>query len=325
MLAPMLAGRRVLASVRPNASTPDRKRVAPPGIAMRLSLLLLPTLLAIGEAFAGQLSVQQARFAVLGSDASQLRLEPISLSAANKPKPVHLGPADTLKLSFTVVAKDQDPDVEPKGVQPHQTFLRFFDKQSGEEGILPVRVAQSGKAKFELNMARPPSALPPTPLRGNETAPLSVSLLLGSFQHSPYSLELFDLYLPPSQPAPEHPDEKKFHPQPEIHHTFRPEQKVPSAFVSGVAALAVAAGPWAVLLALLSHVPLSTPHLLSPSILPFTVSLTAMEALLFYYWVDLKLGQVLAYGAAVGLVTIITGKKALEKRGEWRLQGNQKK
>lgn len=101
-------------------------------------------------------------------------------------------------------------------------------------------------------MARPPSALPPTPLQGNETAPLSVSLLLGSFEHSPYSLELFDLYLPPSQPAPEHPDEKTFHPQPEIYHTFRPEQKVPSKFVSGLAAIIVAGGPWVVLLGLVS-------------------------------------------------------------------------
>ncbi|EKM58117.1 uncharacterized protein PHACADRAFT_252164 [Phanerochaete carnosa HHB-10118-sp] len=288
---------------------------------MKLSLLVLSSLLAARETLAGQLSLQQARFSVLGGDVSPLRQEPISLSPANEPDPVRLGPSDTLKLAFTVVTKEQDSDAEPKGVQPHQTFVRFFDKQSGEEGIVPVRVAQSGKAKFELSMARPPSSLPPTPLQGNETAPLTVSLLMGSFDHSPYSLQLFDLYLPPSQPAPEHPDEKTFHPQPEIQHTFRPEQKLPSKFVSGLAALVVVGGPWVVLLGLLSQVPLSTPHLLSPSILPFTVSLTALEALLFYYWADLKLGQVLAYGAAVGLVTVISGKTALEKRGEWRLQG----
>lgn len=41
-----------------------------------------------------------------------------------------------------------------------------------------------------------------------------------------------------------------------------------------------------------------------------------MEALLFWYWVDLKLGQVLAYGAVVGLITTVTGKKALEARGK---------
>lgn len=108
------------------------------------------------------------------------------------------------------------------------------------------------------NLARPPAALPPTPLQGNETTPLTVSLLLGSFEHSPYSLELFDLYLPPSQPAPEHPDEKTFHPQPEIQHTFRPEQKVPSKFVSGLAALLVGAGPWMLLLGLVCFSTLTT-------------------------------------------------------------------
>ena len=36
------------------------------------------------------------------------------------------------------------------GVQPHQAFLRFYDSISGEDGIQPVRVMTSGKAKFEL-------------------------------------------------------------------------------------------------------------------------------------------------------------------------------
>lgn len=53
-----------------------------------------------------------------------------------------------------------------------------------------------------------------------------------------------------------------------------------------------------------------------PTTLSFIASLTAMEGLLFWYWVDLKLGQVLAYGAVVGLITTITGKKALEARGK---------
>jgi oligosaccharyltransferase complex subunit delta (ribophorin II) len=55
------------------------------------------------------------------------------------------------------------------------------------------------------------------------------------------------------------------------------------------------------------------------------LSLTAFEALLFWYWVDLKLGQVLAYGAIAGLVTAIAGKQALEKRGVWRVQGAPRK
>lgn len=56
-----------------------------------------------------------------------------------------LGGRDTLKLTFQVVEKE-----DGKGVQPHQTFLRFYDEVTGEEGIQPIRVASNGKAKFDL-------------------------------------------------------------------------------------------------------------------------------------------------------------------------------
>ena len=56
-----------------------------------------------------------------------------------------MGASDTLKLTFQVTEQTTDNDV-----QPHQTFLRFFDSTTGEEGIQPVKVTPSGKAKFEL-------------------------------------------------------------------------------------------------------------------------------------------------------------------------------
>lgn len=58
--------------------------------------------------------------------------------------PLQLGPTDKLKLTFQIV------DEDGKGVQPHQTFLRFYDEATGEEGIQPVKVTPGGKAKFEL-------------------------------------------------------------------------------------------------------------------------------------------------------------------------------
>lgn len=76
------------------------------------------------------------------------------LSAVVRPTPLTLGPKDTLKLTFQIVEKE-----EGKGVHPHQTFLRFYDAKSGEEGIQPVRVTASGKAKFELVSPISPSQL----------------------------------------------------------------------------------------------------------------------------------------------------------------------
>jgi oligosaccharyltransferase complex subunit delta (ribophorin II) len=56
-----------------------------------------------------------------------------------------LAAKDILKFTFQVVEKDNG-----KGIQPHQTFLRFYDEKSGEEGIQPIRVTPGGKARFEL-------------------------------------------------------------------------------------------------------------------------------------------------------------------------------
>ena len=55
-----------------------------------------------------------------------------------------LGASDVLKLTFQIV------DEDGKGVQPHQTFLRFYDPVTHEEGVQPVKVTSGGKAKFEL-------------------------------------------------------------------------------------------------------------------------------------------------------------------------------
>lgn len=175
-------------------------------------------------------------------------------------------------------------------------------------------------------MSKPPLYLPPT-----TDEPLKVSLIIGSPDYDPLSVRLFDLVLPRSKPAPVHPDEVKFHPQPELFHTFRPDQKVPPKFISLVFTGVVLA-PWVVLLGLVRHISFPTiylrrqltvlsfqwsqvfpslAHLFSPSIFPFVLSLGAFETLLFTYWVKLKLGDVLLYGAVLGVVTIFTGRQAL--------------
>lgn len=69
----------------------------------------------------------------------------LRISSVQRPSPLTLGPSDTLKLTFQIIEKE-----EGKGVHPHQTFLRFYDEVTGEEGIQPIRVTANGKAKFEL-------------------------------------------------------------------------------------------------------------------------------------------------------------------------------
>ena len=182
-------------------------------------------------------------------------------------------------------------------------------------------------------MARPPLSIPPT-----STAPLKVTLLLGSYLHSPLKIELFDLYVPASHPPIPHPDEASFHPLPAIEHTFRPEQRLPPKPISAAFA-ALVLSPWVVLFGLVrqsickilspptkhtivvqwAQISPRVPRLFSPSILPFTLTLGAFEGLLIWYWIALKLGQVLLYGSILGVITIFTGRHALASIGDRRV------
>jgi oligosaccharyltransferase complex subunit delta (ribophorin II) len=68
----------------------------------------------------------------------------ISLGSTPQP-PLNVRSTDTLRVTFTVTDKSSG-----KGVQPHQTFIRFYDPATKEEGIQPIRVSPAGKAKFDL-------------------------------------------------------------------------------------------------------------------------------------------------------------------------------
>lgn len=67
---------------------------------------------------------------------------------------------------------------------------------------------------------------------------------------------------------------------------------------------------------------LRVPHLFSPRVLPFTALLGAFEVLLFWYWVELKLGQVLLYGGILAIPTVFAGRTALVTTGKWRTAGH---
>ncbi|KAF5356930.1 hypothetical protein D9756_006502 [Leucocoprinus leucothites] len=274
-----------------------------------MQALIASLLLLAASVHAKILTLQSPRVVVLGEKGLQLRSEPLSL-AHKISTPITLNTTDSLKLTFQVLDKSSS-----EGIQPHQTFLRFYDATTSEEGIQPIRVTSGGKARFELNMAKPPLSFPPTV----EGVPLQVTLYLGKPDYTPVAVELFDLYVPASLPPSVHPEEADFHPLPVIKHTFAPAQKLPSKFVSTLFSGLVLA-PWALLLGLWSQVSPRLTHAFSPSILPFIASLGAYEVLIFYYWVNLRLGQVLLYGGILAIVTLFTGKHALRSVARRRVK-----
>ncbi|KAH7096639.1 Dolichyl-diphosphooligosaccharide--protein glycosyltransferase subunit Swp1 [Auriculariales sp. MPI-PUGE-AT-0066] len=260
------------------------------------------------------LSISNARFTITTEGSQEpVRSGPLSLAHPITP-PLNLTSQDTLKLSFSVFVRPDESDGAIESVVPHQTFLRFYDPESGEEGIQPVRVKPGGKAKFDLVVAKPPTSIPATPAGG----PLQVTLILGSFKYTSAAYKLFELYLPKTQPTSEHAEASLYRHRPPIHHTFRAEPSTPPSIISLVFAISLIV-PWAVLFGLLSRIPHSLPHLFSPKILPFVALLAACEGLLFVYWVSLRLPDVLLYGSILAVPTLITGKRALGALVQWRL------
>ncbi|KAJ7786113.1 oligosaccharyl transferase delta subunit [Mycena metata] len=273
---------------------------------MLFSLLLLTA----ATAQASVLTLNAPRVTTYNANGEGIRTELLKLT--EKPRvPLAVGPTESLKVTFQVVEEGSDPI---KGVQPLQTFLRFYDPETDEEGIQPLRTTPAGKSKFELNMAKPPMSIPPT----TNSSVLQVTLIVGAPNHSPLKIDLFDLTLPESHPPTQHPDEASFHLLPTIEHTFRAPQKLPPRPISALFA-GLTLAPWAILIGLWSQVFPGAPHLFSPSIFPFTATLGAFEVLLVWYWVELKLGQVLLYGGILGVATLFTGKTALASIGARRV------
>ncbi|KAJ7071212.1 oligosaccharyl transferase delta subunit [Mycena amicta] len=276
---------------------------------MRLLLLFV----AAATARAAVLSLYAPRVTTFDSTGVGIRTEKYQLATRLK-IPLILGPTDSLKLTFMVVKEDTTDGVQPEGIQP-------------------LRVTPAGKSKFELNMAKPPASIPPT-----TTDPLEVTIIIGHPDHSPLSLHLFDLILTRvgvRRAAPR----RTLVPPPSHYpsHFQRPAQDpacVP--FLPSLQLLLPLPGwfflRWYVALHVVLHVVLSVadetqwsqvfpgvPHLFSPRILPFIATLGAFEVLLVYYWIDLRLGQVLLYGGALGVVTLFTGNTALSAIGARRV------
>ncbi|KAG8985288.1 hypothetical protein FRB90_004832, partial [Tulasnella sp. 427] len=204
---------------------------------MKPSATLYPILLALASVCSAKLSFKTGSVVVNGKDGSPS--QSLKFGPSQGTQPLRVAQDETLKLQFTVF-----DDEEKREVQPHQTFLRFYDKKTEEEGIVPIKVGRDGKARFSLNLRKPPVGLPPTSFE-----PLHVSLILGSFKYEGAVYDLFDLTLPPSGTTPPHPEESTFHVQPEIAHTFRPDQKLPPKAISLVFA-GLVLSPWALLLGL---------------------------------------------------------------------------
>jgi oligosaccharyltransferase complex subunit delta (ribophorin II) len=223
--------------------------------------------------------------------------------------------------------------------RPHQAFLTLTDPTSGLEESFVLSVKESGKAKVDLvgiashcapgcaNIQQTQKDLPHQFLTSSK--PIPASIVIGAFGSStPYKQKVFDLTVsrdanvPLAIPEPP----LRYIAESEIHHIFRDDPKSPPKIITIVFAAAVAAAlpillaVWATLGANVSH--LSKALGAAPvSHALFYGSIIAMEGVFFMYYTSWNLFQTLPAAGAVGVVTFLSGSRALSEVQERRLAG----
>ncbi|KAF7554114.1 hypothetical protein G7046_g6909 [Stylonectria norvegica] len=230
-------------------------------------------------------------------------------------KTLSFGHADTIKVSLTT--KDGS-----KAKRPHQAFL-VVKESSGLEAPYPLTLKESGKGTVEFTHKDLPAQLLLS------KTPLQASLILGSFGSSKGSVSpLFeiDVQLDTNAPAPGYEAPLRYGKVPEIHHTFRADPKSPPKIISLVFALAVlAAVPalflgWLALGANVNH--LQKAFGTAPiSHAVFFGSILAIEGTFFLYYTTWNLFQTVPVVTVLGVISFLSGNKALAEVQSRRLAG----
>ncbi|EFR05378.1 hypothetical protein MGYG_08389 [Nannizzia gypsea CBS 118893] len=282
--------------------------------ALQLGLLALavPGLCASsGWGFAdGTLSVHQKGAGIGGAQKQKLSQDKPLTTA------ITLNDASTLKLLLTL----QEDNTAAK---PHQAFLTLKEIDSGLDISYPLSVKANGKAIVELNH----KDLPVQFLAAK--APVEASLLIASFgSSSGYYKPAFKISLEHNTNTPL-PSSKalRYGKLEEIHHTFREDPRSPPVIVSLFFVLAVLATlpllvvSWLYLGANANHLSVALKSAPLPHIV-FVGSIIGLELTFFMYYTSWNLFQTLPVAASIGVVSVISGSRALGEVQQRRLAGH---
>ncbi|KAK5943017.1 hypothetical protein PMZ80_004022 [Knufia obscura] len=231
-------------------------------------------------------------------------------------KEFDLGPNDSLKVILTTQ--------EGKSAKrPHQAFLLLKDSSSNLDVSYPLSVKESGKAKVDLTQKELPTQF----LKSQSK--VSASLVIASFGSSTgYNSEAFSLNVISDKGVSASTAEKplRYGKLPEIHHIFRADQKSPNVLIStiftlgAIAALPILLGAWLFLGGNINHFSKAMSDAPIAHAL-FVGSIIGLEGILFMYYSVWNLFQALPALVAVGLITFVSGSRALTEVQDRRLAG----
>ncbi|KAH8669467.1 Oligosaccharyltransferase subunit Ribophorin II-domain-containing protein [Tricladium varicosporioides] len=231
-------------------------------------------------------------------------------------KPVEFGAQDTLKIIITATENG-------KTKRPHQAFLLLRDQDTGLETTFPFTMKDTGKGKVDFQQKDLPIQL----LKSSQ--PLRATLLLGSFGTAQaFSNHVFnlDVKLDQNVPLPQYEKPLRYGKLAEIHHIFKADPKSPPVVISLFFVLAVLAtvpilfGAWAYLGANINHLSKATAAAPISHGLFFS-SIICMEGVFFLYYYKWTLFKMLPVAGVIGLVSFLSGSKALSEVQSRRLAG----
>ncbi|KAG0369681.1 Dolichyl-diphosphooligosaccharide--protein glycosyltransferase subunit Swp1 [Gamsiella multidivaricata] len=276
------------------------------------SLLLVTLLASLSTVFAESWKLNDINLQLISKDGSKKADH--KLDYPNVVDNLSAEPTDSLKFSFKV----------ENSARPHQAMVLFQSQDEFQDEILvAASVKSSGKGRLSLNFAKA------DPKFKYGTRKYSMTFLVGGLKvDEPFKYELGQIEIkgPATNPL-SRPSHVEYKAQPEIHHQFRPDQKLINIAISGAFTLLVLT-PFAVLFSLWSKLDIKFEPLKSLVSKPldlvaavtFFGSLAGIEYVFYSYWTHVTLFPVLQYLGVLSLVAIFSGRSVLSTVQTRRLQ-----
>ncbi|KAF9437755.1 hypothetical protein BGZ76_011285 [Entomortierella beljakovae] len=266
------------------------------------SLLLVGLLASLSTAIAASWNIGDFNLQVISRDGAK-KADQI-LEYPKVAGDLSAGPSDSLKFSFKIQNKER----------PHQAMVLFQSQDEYQDQIMvtaPVKV--SGKGRFELDFTKSDRKFRYGTRKYDMTFLVGGPKIAEPFRYNLGQIEVQGPSNPTTRPV-----RVEYHSQPEIHHQFRPDQKLINTAISGTFTLLVLS-PFLVLFFLWSKLGINFAPLKSLaqspleliSALVFFGSLVGIEYVFYSYWTHVTLFPVLQYLGGLTLVAAISGRSVL--------------
>ncbi|KAG0200320.1 hypothetical protein BGX28_006579 [Mortierella sp. GBA30] len=276
------------------------------------SLVALALLASLSTVLAESWKVNDINLSLISKDGG--KKEERTLEYPHAAKDITAESTDSLKFSFKIENKER----------PHQAMILFKSQDDYQDEVMvAASVKSSGKGRFDLNFAKS------DPKFKYGTRKYSMTFLVGGpkiDEPFKYNLGSIEVKGPSTNPSVR-PSRIEYEAQPEIHHQFRPDQKLINTAVSGLFTLLVLT-PFAVLFFLWRQLDIKFEPLKALAQKPldlvsatvFFGSLAGIEYVFYSYWTHVTLFPVLQYLGVLSVVAAISGRSVLSTVQTRRIQ-----